>query len=95
MTIQPLGAGAEEVTDRHGAFPRLTEDQARMLRDLGEVRRVETGDVLFREGDESHAVSRSDRHKVPVGALSVIRVGHRKNVRLVSSAERPDPGARR
>ncbi len=48
---EPLGAGLPETGDRHGAFPRLTEDQLDMLRAAGELREVEPGEILFREGD--------------------------------------------
>jgi thioredoxin reductase (NADPH) len=51
---EPLGAGLPETGDTHGAFPRLTEEQLAMLRAVGEVREVEPGEILFREGDESY-----------------------------------------
>jgi thioredoxin reductase (NADPH) len=36
------------------AFPTLAEDQIEFLRRYGEVRRIEPGQVLFREGDRSY-----------------------------------------
>ncbi|MGI8649570.1 MAG: FAD-dependent oxidoreductase, partial [Rubrobacter sp.] len=36
------------------ASPRLTEDQVSILEGYGEVRRVERGDILFREGDRDY-----------------------------------------
>jgi thioredoxin reductase (NADPH) len=43
-----------ETPDLHGAFPRLSEVQIEMLARHGERRRVEPGEVLFREGDERY-----------------------------------------
>ncbi len=40
--------------DRRGAFPDLTDDQIDLLRARGTERRIERGDVLFREGDASY-----------------------------------------
>jgi signal transduction histidine kinase/CRP-like cAMP-binding protein len=51
---QPLGAGLEEPRDRHGAFPRLADEQRARLRTVGEVRAVAPGDILFREGDAGY-----------------------------------------
>jgi thioredoxin reductase (NADPH) len=65
---EPLGAGVEEVTDRSGAFPRLDEAQRRKLRDLGTVRSVESGDILFREGDEGY-----DFFVVEKGAVTIVQ----------------------
>ncbi|WP_255945121.1 FAD-dependent oxidoreductase [Streptomyces odontomachi] len=44
--------GLTETPDRHGAFPRLTPEQLDALARHGERRRVEEGDVLFREGQQ-------------------------------------------
>jgi thioredoxin reductase (NADPH) len=49
-----LGAGMEEPPNRGGAFPRLTDEHRDRLREVGKVRRVEPGEVLFREGDDSY-----------------------------------------
>src|SRR4051812_49113984 len=43
--------GLEETPDDDGAWPRLSEQQIAQLERHGERRRVEAGDVLFREGD--------------------------------------------
>ena len=47
---EPLGLGVEEPENRHGAFPRLDEQQRARLRSLGKVRQVEAGEVLFHAG---------------------------------------------
>jgi hypothetical protein len=49
---EPLGLDVEEPENRHGAFPRLGEERRARLRALGEVRAVDSGEVLFREGGE-------------------------------------------
>jgi thioredoxin reductase (NADPH) len=48
---QPIGTGEEETRDRDGAFPRLDDQQREKLRELGRLRTVETGEVLFAAGD--------------------------------------------
>jgi thioredoxin reductase (NADPH) len=48
---EPVGAGLPETAERDGAFPRLEDDQLARLERLGEVRHVEPGETLFREGD--------------------------------------------
>jgi thioredoxin reductase (NADPH) len=40
-----------ESPDPHGAFPRLTDEQIAALAAVGTRRRVEVGDVLYREGE--------------------------------------------
>jgi thioredoxin reductase (NADPH) len=50
MTATPDPALAE-TPDPHGAFPRLSEEQVAALSNVGEPRRVDEGDVLYREGD--------------------------------------------
>ncbi len=40
-----------ETADRSGAFPRLDDGQLAALEAIGERRRVQRGDALFREGD--------------------------------------------
>lgn len=45
-----LGLGVQEPADRNGAFPRLTSEQRAHVRAVGEVRSVESGEVLFAEG---------------------------------------------
>jgi NADPH-dependent glutamate synthase beta subunit-like oxidoreductase len=46
-----IGAGVAETVDRDGAFPRLDDDQRARLRNLGRLRSVEPGEVLFAAGD--------------------------------------------
>ena len=64
---QPLGLGMDEPENRHGAFPRLTEEQLRKMRAVGEVRAVEPGEVLFREGDPAY-----DFFVVDSGAVAIV-----------------------
>jgi hypothetical protein len=40
-----------ESSDLSGAFPRLSYERIRALETVGQRRRVEPGDVLYREGD--------------------------------------------
>jgi thioredoxin reductase (NADPH) len=47
----PIGAGLEETQDRDGAFPRLSDQQLARLLELGDVRAVKPGEVLFSAGD--------------------------------------------
>jgi len=65
---EPLGAGVEEPEDRHGAFPRLGEDQRARLRALGEAIATKPGDVLWSEGDDSY-----DFFVVESGAVAIVR----------------------
>jgi thioredoxin reductase (NADPH) len=51
---EPLGTGLEEPENRNGAFPRLDEQQRARLRALGTPRTVESGEVLYREGQEGY-----------------------------------------
>jgi thioredoxin reductase (NADPH) len=62
-----LGVGVEEPPNLTGAFPRLDGDQRSRLRDLGKLRAVEPGDVLFREGDESY-----DFFVIESGAVTIV-----------------------
>ena len=45
------GDAPVETADRSGAFPRLDDGQLAALEAIGERRRVQRGEVLFREGD--------------------------------------------
>jgi thioredoxin reductase (NADPH) len=63
----PLGLDEAETGDLHGAFPRLTDDQLEMLRAVGEVREVEPGEVLFREGDEAY-----DFFALETGSVAIV-----------------------
>jgi thioredoxin reductase (NADPH) len=65
---EPVGVGIEEPPDRNGAFPRLDDDQRARLRAVGEVREVASGEVLFREGDDSY-----DFFAVESGAIAIVR----------------------
>ena len=62
-----VGVGIEEPPNSSGAFPRLDDDQRAALRDLGEVRAVQPGEVLFREGDQSY-----DFFVVESGAVAIV-----------------------
>src|ERR1700744_588801 len=50
MTATPDSA-LTETPDPYGAFPRLSEEQIAALSSVGELRRVNDGDILYREGD--------------------------------------------
>src|SRR5829696_5316452 len=65
---QRIGAGVPEATDRHGAFPRLDEEQRAKLRSLGRVRTVEPGEILFAAGDEG-----SDFFVIESGAVAIVQ----------------------
>ncbi|MDF3289855.1 FAD-dependent oxidoreductase [Streptomyces silvisoli] len=41
---------ADETPDTHGAYPRLSDQQIEVLAACGDKRKVEAGEVLFREG---------------------------------------------
>ncbi len=71
---QPLGLGMEEPADRHGAFPRLDEEQRALLRRVGEVRAVEAGEVLFREGDRHY-----DFFVIESGVVAIVEGYGREN----------------
>jgi thioredoxin reductase (NADPH) len=65
---EPLGAGMDEPVDRDGAFPRLDSEQRARLRAAGEVRSVQPGEVLFREGDAGY-----DFFVVESGAVAIVQ----------------------
>ncbi len=75
---EPIGAGVAETVNRDGAFPRLDDDQRARLRELGRVRAVETGEVLFAAGDES-----SDFFVIESGAVAIVQ-GFGKENRVVA-----------
>jgi hypothetical protein len=50
---EPIGAAVPETPECAGAFPRLSAGQIERLRELGHVRDVDPGEVLFRVGDKS------------------------------------------
>jgi len=64
---QPIGLGMDEPADRHGAFPRLDEEQRTRLRASGELRTVGAGEVLFSEGDAGY-----DFFVVESGAIAIV-----------------------
>ncbi len=65
---KPIGAGDAETVDREGAFPRLDDSQRARLRELGRVRTVEAGEVLFAAGDAS-----SDFFVIESGAVTIVQ----------------------
>ena len=69
-----IGTGVPETVDRDGAFPRLDEAQRARFRELGEVRAVEPGDVLFREGNET-----SDFFVIESGSVTIVQGYGREN----------------
>src|SRR5438270_13571820 len=71
---EPLGLGMEEPADRHGAFPRLDDEQRARLRAAGAVRAVESGDLLFREGEAGY-----DFFVVESGAVAIVQGYGREN----------------
>jgi thioredoxin reductase (NADPH) len=65
---RPIGAGLEETVDRDGAFPRLDADQRARFRELGRVRAVEPGEVLFKAGDRGR-----DFFVIESGVVTVVQ----------------------
>jgi thioredoxin reductase (NADPH) len=81
---EPIGAGVAEAVDRDGAFPRLDENQRARLRELGRVRTVESGEVLFAAGDES-----SDFFVIESGAVAIVQgLGEENRVIAIQGAHR-------
>ncbi|HKA67127.1 MAG TPA: cyclic nucleotide-binding domain-containing protein, partial [Solirubrobacterales bacterium] len=64
----PIGAGLPETVDRDGAFPRLAESQMARFRQLGRLREVEPGEVLFAAGDAS-----ADFYVIESGAVAIVQ----------------------
>ena len=64
----PIGAGVPETVDRDGAFPRLNDGQMARLRELGGLRSVEAGEVLFSAGDPG-----SDFFVIESGAVAIVQ----------------------
>ena len=77
-TGEPLGFGVEEAANRQGAFPRLDDDQLARFRMVGDLVKVETGDILFQEGDESY-----DFFVVESGAVTIVR-GYGSENRIIA-----------
>ncbi|HEY2437909.1 MAG TPA: FAD-dependent oxidoreductase [Solirubrobacteraceae bacterium] len=65
---KPIGYGIEEPENRNGAFPRLNTGQRALLRSLGTTRQVQSGEVLFREGDAPY-----DLFVVESGAVAIVQ----------------------
>jgi thioredoxin reductase (NADPH) len=81
---EPLGAGLAEPVDRNGAFPRLGEDQRARLRAAGRTRAVQSGEILFREGDAGY-----DFFVVESGAIAIVEgYGHENRVIAVHGRHR-------
>jgi thioredoxin reductase (NADPH) len=73
---EPLGVGLEETVDRNGAFPRLSDEVRARLRAVGRVRTVESGEVLFREGDPGY-----DFFVIESGVVMIVQgYGHENRV---------------
>ena len=75
---EPLGLGMPETPNRDGAFLRLDDDQRARLRAIGEVRKVQAGEVLFREGDP-----RYDFFVVESGSVAIVR-GYGSENRIIA-----------
>ncbi len=71
---KPLGVGMDEPPDRNGAFPRLDDDQRRRFLEVGDLRSVTPGEVLFREGDDSY-----DFFVIERGAVAIVQGYGREN----------------
>jgi thioredoxin reductase (NADPH) len=78
VTDEPIGAGLEEPPNRHGAFPRLNDEQRARFLAVGKLREVASGDVLFREGDPKY-----DFFIVESGAVAIV-VGYGHENRVVA-----------
>jgi thioredoxin reductase (NADPH) len=80
----PIGTGVPETVDRDGAFPRLDDKQLARFRELGRVREVEPGEVLFAAGDEG-----SDFFIVESGAVTIVQgLGEENRVIAVHEGRR-------
>jgi thioredoxin reductase (NADPH) len=75
---EPLGVGLAEPPDRHGAFPRLEDEQRARLRAVGELIDVSPGQVLFHEGDDGY-----DFFVVESGAVAIVR-GYGQENRVIA-----------
>jgi thioredoxin reductase (NADPH) len=65
---RPIAVGVPETPDRDGAFPRLDANQRARLREVGRVRKVESGEVLFAAGDRG-----SDFFVIESGAVAIVQ----------------------
>lgn len=81
---EPIGAGIEEDPDRHGAFPRLDDEQRARLREAGVLRSVAAGEVLFSAGNENY-----DFFVVESGMVAIVQDhGHDNRVVAMHGAHR-------
>jgi CRP-like cAMP-binding protein len=91
---EPLGAGFEEPEDLGGAFPRLGPEQRARSRAAGDVRTVQSGEFLFREGDAGY-----DFFLVESGVVAIVQgYGHENRIVAVHgprSAEASGSGSGR
>jgi thioredoxin reductase (NADPH) len=76
--VDPIGTGVAETVDRDGAFPRLDESQRARFRELGQVREVEPGDVLFEAGERGR-----DFFIIDSGAVTIVQ-GYGKEDRVIA-----------
>ncbi len=84
MSDDLLGAGVEETVDRNGAFPRLGDVQQARLRAAGDIRSVQSGEVLFREGEAGY-----DFFVIESGAVTIVQgYGHENRVIAVQGTHR-------
>jgi thioredoxin reductase (NADPH) len=67
-----------EPADRHGAFPRLDDEQRARMRAVGEVHSVRSGEVLFAEGQAGY-----DFFVIESGAVAIVQ-GHGQENRVVA-----------
>jgi thioredoxin reductase (NADPH) len=65
---RPIGGGEPETVDRDGASPRLDDDQRARFRELGRLRTVEPGEVLFAAGDRGR-----DFFVIESGAVTIVQ----------------------
>ena len=74
----PPGAGQPETPERDGAFPRLSEEQRARFRELGRVRAVKAGEVLFAAGERG-----SDFFIIESGSVAIVQ-GHGQEDRVIA-----------
>jgi thioredoxin reductase (NADPH) len=78
MADSALGADLEETVDRLGIYPRLDGPARAHLRDIGIVRATETGQVLFREGEDEY-----DFFLIESGAIAIV-AGYGQENRVIA-----------
>ncbi len=72
------GAGLPETPERDGAFPRLSDEHRARFSELGQVRSVEAGEVLFAEGEFGR-----DFFVIESGSVSIVQ-GHGAENRVIA-----------